>query len=187
MRVESPSSPRERRSVSTVRRSIIFMRDSNCIKKNEKYIPHFRRTVPYSEWGRKARREGGGATFPARRTLNFTLEHDETRRKGVINTSMSEDSTLSRREGGGATFPARRELYFIFEYDETRRKGVTTLPCQGQSFTRREGKTGQKVDGNENFTPCGRGVGTFRDFVGICRLIAENGVLASRAGGADGA
>ena len=36
----------ERRSVSTVRRLIISMRDSNFIKKDEKYIPHFRRTEP---------------------------------------------------------------------------------------------------------------------------------------------
>ena len=50
------------------------MRDPNFIKNDEKYIPHFRRIVPYSEWGRKARREGGGATFPARRTPHFTLE-----------------------------------------------------------------------------------------------------------------
>ena len=83
----------ERRSVHTVRRSIIFMRNSNFFKKDEKYIPHFRRSVPYSEWGRKARmglptklpaailwgpRVGGGATFPARRTPNFTFEHAAT-------------------------------------------------------------------------------------------------------------
>ena len=83
MRVESPSSPRERCSVSTVRRSIISMRDSNFIKKDEKHIPHFRRIVPYSEWGRKARREGGGTILPCQRTtVYFTSEHNETRRKG---------------------------------------------------------------------------------------------------------
>ena len=43
-------------------------------QKDEKYIPHFRRIVPYSEWGRKARREGGGATFPARRAPYFAFE-----------------------------------------------------------------------------------------------------------------
>ena len=68
----------ERRSVYTVRRSIISMRDSNFIKKDEKYIPHFRRIVPCSEWGRNTRREGGGATFPARRAPYFTFEHDAT-------------------------------------------------------------------------------------------------------------
>ena len=52
------------------------MRDPNFIKNDEKYIPHFRMIVPYSEWGRKARREGGGATFPARRAPYFTFEHD---------------------------------------------------------------------------------------------------------------
>ena len=67
------------------------MRDPNFIKKDEKYIPHFRRIVPYSEWGRNTRREGGGATFPAGRTLYFTFEYDETRRKGVSNTPMSGD------------------------------------------------------------------------------------------------
>ena len=47
----------ERRSVHTVRRSIIFMRNSNFFKKNEKYIPHFRRTALFTsgggipEWG----------------------------------------------------------------------------------------------------------------------------------------
>ena len=35
----------ERCSVNTVRRSIISMRNSNSIKKDEKYIPHFRRTA----------------------------------------------------------------------------------------------------------------------------------------------
>ena len=52
------------------------MRDSKSIKKDETHIPHFRRIVPYSEWGRKARREGGGTTFPAGRALYFTFEHD---------------------------------------------------------------------------------------------------------------
>ena len=51
MRVESPSSPRERRSVSTVCRSIISMRDSNFIKKDEKHIPHFRRTALFTSGG----------------------------------------------------------------------------------------------------------------------------------------
>ena len=41
----------ERCSVSTVRRSIIFMRDSNFIKKEEKYIPHFRRTELFTSGG----------------------------------------------------------------------------------------------------------------------------------------
>ena len=59
MRVESPSSPRERCSVSTVRRSIISMRDSNSIKKDEKYIPHFRRTELFpSGGGKPAGKEG---------------------------------------------------------------------------------------------------------------------------------
>ena len=35
----------ERRSVYSVRRSIISMRDSNSIKKDETHIPHFRRTA----------------------------------------------------------------------------------------------------------------------------------------------
>ena len=35
-------------------------------QEDEKYIPHFRRFVPYSEWGRKARREGGGTTLPCK-------------------------------------------------------------------------------------------------------------------------
>ena len=53
MRVESPSSPRERRSVYTVRRLIISMRDSNFIKKDEKHIPHFRRTELFPSGGGK--------------------------------------------------------------------------------------------------------------------------------------
>ena len=52
-RVESPSSPRERRSVYTVRRLIISMRDSNSIKKEEKHIPHFRRTELFPSGGGK--------------------------------------------------------------------------------------------------------------------------------------
>ena len=53
------------------------MRDPNFIKNDEKYIPHFRRIVPYSEWGRKARREGGGATLPCQgRTPYPTFEYD---------------------------------------------------------------------------------------------------------------
>ena len=71
MRVESPSSPRERRSVSTVRRSIIFMRDSNFIKKDGKCIPHFRRIVPYFEWGRNTRREVGGTILPCQGTAVY--------------------------------------------------------------------------------------------------------------------
>ena len=75
--VESPSSPRERCSVYTVRRSIISMRDSNFIKKDVKNIPHFRRIVPYSERGRNARREGGGTILPCQgRAPYFTFEHD---------------------------------------------------------------------------------------------------------------
>ena len=49
----------ERRSVYSVRRSIISMRDSNSIKKNEKYIPHFRRSELYFEWGRSPEGEEG--------------------------------------------------------------------------------------------------------------------------------
>ena len=53
MRVESPSSPRERCSVNTVRRSIISMRYLNFIKKDEKHIPHFRRTELFPSGGGK--------------------------------------------------------------------------------------------------------------------------------------
>ena len=35
------------------------MRDSNSIKKNEKYIPHFRRSELYFEWGRSPEGEEG--------------------------------------------------------------------------------------------------------------------------------
>ena len=35
---------------------------------DEKFIPHFRRIVPYSEWGRNTRREGGGTILPCQRT-----------------------------------------------------------------------------------------------------------------------
>ena len=136
--------------------------------------------------------------------------------EGGNNTPMIEDCTLpewGRKARMG--LPAKSPQAILWGPQVG---GVTILPCQGQNFTRRQGKTGQKGDGNENFTPCGRDVGTLRDnftrrqgktgqkgdgnenftpcgrdvgtlrdFVGICRLIAENGVLASRAGGADGA
>ena len=64
MRVESPSSPRERRSVSTVRRLIISMRDSNVIKKDEKYIPHFKRTELFSSGGGKPEGKEGEQYSP---------------------------------------------------------------------------------------------------------------------------
>ena len=41
----------ERCSVNTVRRSIISMRNSNSIKKDEKYIPHFRRIALFTSGG----------------------------------------------------------------------------------------------------------------------------------------
>ena len=40
------------------------MRDPNSIKKDEKYIPHFRRIVPYSEWGRSPVGEEGEQHSP---------------------------------------------------------------------------------------------------------------------------
>ena len=64
----------ERCSVSTVRRSIISMRDSNFIKKDEKYIPHFRRIALFSSGGGTPEGKVGGTTFPARRTPYFTFE-----------------------------------------------------------------------------------------------------------------
>ena len=76
VRVESPSSPRERRSVSTVRRSIISMRDSNSIKKSEKHIPHFRRTELFPSGGGKPEgKEGEQYSHVRGRALYFTFEH----------------------------------------------------------------------------------------------------------------
>ena len=40
------------------------MRNLNFIKKDEKYIPHFRRIVPYSEWGRSPEGEEGEQHSP---------------------------------------------------------------------------------------------------------------------------
>ena len=52
------------------------MRDSNSIKKDEKYIPHFRRTVPYSEWGRSPEGEEGEQYSNVKgRTPVFIYEH----------------------------------------------------------------------------------------------------------------
>ena len=64
MRAESPSSPRERRSVYTVRRSIISMRYLNFIKKDEKHIPHFRRTALFPSGGGKPEGKEGEQLSP---------------------------------------------------------------------------------------------------------------------------
>ena len=76
MRVESPSSPHERRLVSIVRRLIISMRNLNFIKKDEKYIPHFMRIVPYSEWGRSPEGEEGEQHSPRDVHSIPASEHD---------------------------------------------------------------------------------------------------------------
>ena len=55
------------------------MRDSNFIKKDEKCIPHFRRTALFPSGGGKPEGKEGEQHSPVRgRTLNFTFEHDVT-------------------------------------------------------------------------------------------------------------
>ena len=44
--------------------------------------------------GEESRRGGGGTTFPARRALYFTFEHDETRRKEGEQYFHVRDGTL---------------------------------------------------------------------------------------------
>ena len=75
MRVESHSSPRERCSVSTVRRSIISMRDSNSIKMDEKYIPHFRRTELFPSGGGTPEGKVGEQHSPRDVHFILTPEH----------------------------------------------------------------------------------------------------------------
>ena len=75
MRVESPSSPRERRLVSTVLRSIISKRDSNFIKKDEKYIPHFRRTALFTSGGGIPEGKEGEQYSPRDVHFILTSEH----------------------------------------------------------------------------------------------------------------
>ena len=162
----------------------------------KKLVPHFRRSELYFEWGRSPEGEVGeqhsprdvhpisrlNTTYPLSNVFEFTY-NSETNGDGA-------EMFKRARERSRLNIYACKKLNPVpvsFNTFLVREGGGTILPCQGRNFTRRQGKTGQKGDGNENFTPCGRGVGTFRDFVGICRLIAENGVLASRAGGADGA
>ena len=88
MRVESPSSPRERRSVSTVRRSIISMRDSNSIKKDEKYIPHFRRTELFTSGGGTPEGKEGGQ-YSHVRGRQFILPPSTTKPAGRGGTILS--------------------------------------------------------------------------------------------------
>ena len=83
------------------------MRDSNFIKKDEKYIPHFRRIVPYSEWGRNTRREGGGATFPARRKLYFTFGHAATSER-VLHECAYNSETIGDGVPAGKIFDFSR-------------------------------------------------------------------------------
>ena len=71
------------------------MRDSNFIKKDEKCIPHFRRPELFPSGGGKPEWEGGGAILPCQgRAHYFTFEYDETRRRGLDLTPMSEDGSL---------------------------------------------------------------------------------------------
>ena len=112
MRVESPSSPRERCSVSAVRRSIISMRDSNFIKKDEKNIPHFRRTALFPSGGGKPEGKVGEQYSHVRgHAPYFMFEHDETRRKGVSNTPMSGDETFPEGKVGEQHSP--RDVHSI--------------------------------------------------------------------------
>ena len=53
------------------------MRDSNSIKKDEKYIPHFRRTVLFPSGGGKPEgKEGEQYSHVRGRTLKSTLEYN---------------------------------------------------------------------------------------------------------------
>ena len=75
------SSARAGFSVSTVRRSIMSVRDSNFFSRGGKLVPHFRRTALFRTRGRKARREGGGILTHPRderfesRLMCFTLDY----------------------------------------------------------------------------------------------------------------
>ena len=53
------------------------MRDSNFIKKDEKHIPHFRRTELFTSGGGTPEGKEGEQYFHVRgRALYFTFEHD---------------------------------------------------------------------------------------------------------------
>ena len=53
------------------------MRDSNSIKKDEKYIPHFKRTELFPSGGGKPEgKEGEQYSHVRGRTPYFTFEHD---------------------------------------------------------------------------------------------------------------
>ena len=72
----------------------------------KKLVPHFRRSELYFEWGRKARREGGGAIFPARRAPYFTFEHDEPYER-------ASPTTPRPQEGAGKHYSYDRCRYLI--------------------------------------------------------------------------
>ena len=87
------ASSRPPRPTSDVRSVLFAARLSPCeiklCQKDEKFIPHFRRTELFPS---------GGGVPKGRRGNNTPMSGDYTltRRKGVSNTSMSKDGTLSR-------------------------------------------------------------------------------------------
>ena len=99
VRVESPSSPRERRSVNTVRRSIISMRDSNFIKKDKKHIPHFRRTELFPSGGGKPEgKEGEQYSHVRGRQLILFYEHDATFERAPPRRTAYSERPRARRK-----------------------------------------------------------------------------------------
>ena len=69
--------------MGTVRRSIIFMRDSNFIKKDEKHTPHFRRTALFPSGGGKPEgKEGEQYSHVRGRAPYFTFEPAATPQEG---------------------------------------------------------------------------------------------------------
>ena len=76
------------------------MRDSNFIKKDEKYIPHFRRTELFTSGGGIPEgKEGEQYSHVRGRTLYFTFEHTSPAGQGR-DTPMSGGHTRSKRESG---------------------------------------------------------------------------------------
>ena len=70
------------------------MRDSNFIKKDEKHIPHFRRTALFPSGGGKPEgKEGVQYSHVRGRTHNFTFEHAATSERVLHEFTYNSETT----------------------------------------------------------------------------------------------
>ena len=115
MRVESPSSPHERRSVSTVRRLNKRVRDSNYFKRSfhkganrafmKKLVPHFRRSELYFEWGRSPEGEEGEQYSPRDVYSISRLITPNTPSECYLSFRLTDPEGATIKARGGGTAP----------------------------------------------------------------------------------